>query len=264
MALEKSLNLYYNVSCERNNLMLFEVSFIMQQYRQSFITTASQASYNDGLRAYMLSVFNYMAVGLSITGFASFLVAQSPALMSLLFGTPLQWVLMFAPLVMVLFLSAKIPTLSLQQAQMAFWTFAGVMGVSLASIFLAFTGESIVQTFFITASVFGAMSLYGYTTKKDLTSMGSFMVMGLFGVVIASLANLFLQSPGLQFVVSLVAVIVFTVLTAYDVQNLKATYNQVAGDNSLASKVAIYGALGLYMNFINLFLHLLHFFGDRK
>jgi FtsH-binding integral membrane protein len=205
-----------------------------------------------------------MAGGLGITGVVAYLAASSPAMISAIYGTPLKWLVMFAPLAMVFFLAARISTMSLQAAQIAFWSFAGIMGLSLSYVFLMFTGESVAQAFFVTAGTFGAMSIYGYTTKRDLTSMGAFMMMGLFGVLIAALVNLFLQSPALQFVVSMLSVVVFVGLTAFDVQNLKNTYNQVSGDAHMTAKIAIYGALTLYMDFINLFINILHLIGDRK
>ncbi len=236
----------------------------MHQYKQSFTTSAQRADYDVGLRSYMLSIFNYMGVGLAITGIVSFLVSSSPAMMNAIHGTGLKFLIMFAPLIMVFFLSAKITTMSLQAAQLAFWSFAGVMGLSLSYIFAIYTGQSIAQAFFVTASTFGVMSIYGYTTKKDLTSMGSFMMMGLFGVIIASLVNLFLQSPAMHFVTSILSVIIFVGLTAYDVQNIKNTYNNFVSDAQTSGKIAIYGALTLYMDFINLFLSILHIIGDRK
>jgi len=221
--------------------------------------------YDEGLRSYMLAVFNYMAIALGITGLIAFLVGSVPALTQLFIMSPLRWVFMFAPLVMIFFIMPRIFSYSLQGAQISFWVFAGLMGVSLGSIFLVYTQASIASTFFITASVFGAMSLYGYTTKKDLTSWGSFLMMGLIGIIIASIVNIFLGSAPLQFVISFLGVIVFVGLTAYDTQRIKDVYYQIAGSNAeIASKVAIYGALNLYMDFINLFIQLLYFFGDRR
>jgi FtsH-binding integral membrane protein len=232
--------------------------------KQIFSAAGEQVRYDDGLRAYMLSVYNYMTVGLGITGLVAFLVASSPALLSAIYGTPLQWVVAFAPLIMIFFVMPRLMSYSLEKAQVMFWMFAALMGLSISWIFIAFTGESITRVFFITASVFGAMSLYGYTTKRDLTSMGSFMIMGLIGVIIASLVNLFMQSPAIQFGISILAVIIFVGLTAFDTQRIKNVYYQVAGSGEIASKVAIYGALNLYMDFINLFIQLLQLFGDRR
>ena len=179
---------------------------------------------DEGLRSFMLSVYNYMGLGLAITGLVALAVASTPALYVPIFTTPLKWVVMLAPLGFVFFLSARIRTMSASAAQITFWLFAAVMGISMASIFLVFTGESIARVFFVTAATFGAVSLYGYTTKRDLTSMGSFLFMGLIGIVIASLVNLFIGSIALQFAVSVIGVLVFTGLTAWDTQRLKSEY----------------------------------------
>lgn len=216
-----------------------------------------------GLRSYMQSVFNLMAMGLALTGIVAFVVAQSPDLVQALYMTPLKWVVLLAPLGLVFYLSFSIQNLSQSTAQLIFWVYAGLMGLSLGSIFLLYTAESITRVFFITAAMFLAMSLYGYTTKKDLTSMGSFMIMGLIGIVIAGLVNIFLQSSALQFVLSILGVVIFTGLTAYDVQRIKDMYYESAAGEALG-KVAIMGALTLYLDFINLFMSLLRLFGDRR
>ncbi len=221
---------------------------------------AEAASYDMGLRSYMVSVFKNMGIALSITGVVAFLLAISPQLMMAIFGTPLQYVVMFAPLAMVFFVFPNLMSYSLGKAMAMLGIFSGLMGASIAPIFHIYTGESITQVFFIT---FGAMALYGYTSKKDLTSMGSFMIMGLFGIIIASLVNLFLASSAMQFVVSVLSVIIFTGLTAWDVQKIKYSYNQIAG-SSIESNAAVYGALTLYMDFVNLFLSLLQLFGQRR
>ena len=179
---------------------------------------------DEGLRRYMLSVYNYMGLGLAITGLVAFLVASTPSLYVPIFTSPLKWVVMLAPLGFVFFLGAKIRTLSVGAAQMTFWAFAAVMGLSMASIFLVFTGDSIARVFFITAGMFGAMSLYGYTTKRDLSGLGSFLFMGLIGIIIASLVNLFMASSALHFAISVIGVLVFTGLTAYDTQRIKEVY----------------------------------------
>ena len=221
---------------------------------------------DEGLRSFMLGVYNYMGLGLAITGLVAFVVASTPALYVPIFTTPLKWVVMLAPLGFVMFLGARIQAMSVSAAQITFWLFAAVMGVSLASIFLVFTGESIARVFFITAATFGAISLYGYTTKRDLSGMGSFLMMGLIGIIIASLVNIFLASSALQFAVSVIGVLVFTGLTAWDTQRLKEEYLgsfQYAGGD-LAAKGAIMGALSLYLNFINLFMMLLQLFGNQR
>ena len=180
-----------------------------------------------------------------------------------LYGSPLKWVVMLAPLGMVFFLSARIQSMSTSGAQTAFWVFAGLMGLSLSSIFLVYTSASIVQTFFVTAAAFGALSLFGYTTKRDLTAMGSFLIMGVFGILIAMVVNIFLQSSALQFAISAIGVLVFSGLTAYDTQKIKEMYFD--GDDALVSgRKAIMGALTLYLDFINLFSFMLSFLGNRE
>ncbi len=227
--------------------------------------TGARAEYVDaGLRAYMLQVYNYMALGLVITGLVAFIVASTPALYQPIFGTPLKWVVMLAPLGFVMALSFGIERFSVQTAQLLFWTFAAVMGLSLASIFLVFTGESIARTFFITAAAFGALSLYGYTTKRDLSALGTFLMMGVFGVIIAMIVNLFLQSSALQFAISVIGVFVFAGLTAWDTQRIKSIYFMVAQDSTATAKAAISGALALYLDFINLFMFLLQFLGQQR
>jgi FtsH-binding integral membrane protein len=224
----------------------------------------------------MISVYNYMAVGVLLTGLAAYgtyaMAVSSrggagPQLTEfgrLIYATPLRYVVMFAPLAFVLFLSVRVSRMSVGAAQVAFWLFAAVMGVSLSSIFLVFTGESITQVFFVTAAAFGALSLYGYTTKRDLSAWGTFLYMGLVGVILASLVNIWLQSSGLQFAVSAIGVLVFAGLTAYDTQRIKDLYFEVVGDAAAMSKAAIMGALSLYLDFINLFVMLLSLFGRRN
>lgn len=223
----------------------------------------AHTSVDAGLRAYMLKVYNYMAGGLALTGIISFLTASSPALLHTIYGTPLQWLVMLAPLGFVFFLSFRIDKIQASTAQMLFWIYASIMGLSLAFIFILYSGESIARVFFITAGTFGAMSLYGYTTQRDLTGFGSFLFMGLIGIIIASLVNLFMQSSALQFAISLIGVLVFTGLTAYDTQKIKSMYMDGLGYES-STKMAIMGALNLYLDFINLFLMLLRLFGDRR
>lgn len=220
-------------------------------------------SIDAGLRSHMLSVYNYMGLALVLTGLTAFVTASSPALLQVIFGSPLKWVVMLAPLGFVFFLGAKIRTMSVSAAQITFWAFAVVMGLSMASIFLVFTGASIARVFFITAATFGAMSLYGYTTKRDLSKLGSFLFMGLIGIVIAMLVNIFIGSTALQFAISVIGVLVFTGLTAYDSQRIKEEYYSLSGAE-LVTKAAIMGALSLYLNFINLFMMLLQLFGNRN
>lgn len=232
---------------------------------KQFSTTATRADadIDEGLRAYMLQVYNYMASGLLLTGIIAYAAASSDAVMSTIYGTPLQWVVMLAPLGFVIFLSARIHKMSFSTAQTTYWVYAGVMGLSLAYIFLVYTGASVARVFFITAGTFGAMSLYGYTTKRDLTKFGSFLFMGLIGIIIASVVNIFIQSTMMHFVISVIGVLVFVGLTAYDTQKIKEVYYE--GDSSeVAGKKAIMGALRLYLDFINLFILLLQLFGSRR
>ena len=218
--------------------------------------------FDAGLRAHMLRVYNYMATGLALTGIVAFAAARY-GLYEALAGTPLIWVVMLAPLGFVFFLSFKIQTMRASTAQTLFWAFAGIMGLSMAGIFLVFTGASIARVFFITAGTFAAMSLWGYTTKRDLTGMGSFLFMGLIGMILASIVNMFIASSALHFVISVIGVIVFVGLTAYDTQRIKNEYAEWH-DSETSSKLAIMGALRLYLDFINLFMILLHFLGDRR
>ncbi|MBW3096737.1 Bax inhibitor-1/YccA family protein [Pseudohoeflea coraliihabitans] len=230
--------------------------------------TTAGVAYDEGLRAYMLRVYNLMALGLGITGVAAYgtyqLALSSPAFAQLLFASPLKWVIMLAPLGMVFFLSARVNKMSVSAAQTSFWIFAAIMGISLSSIFMVFTGASIVQTFFVTAASFGALSLYGYTTKRDLSAMGSFLMMGLFGLIIAMVVNIFLASSAMQFVISAIGVLIFAGLTAYDTQSIKDMYYEVQADETMMGRSAIMGALRLYLDFINLFMFLLQFMGNRE
>jgi len=223
----------------------------------------TQALFDEGLRQHMLRVYNYMALGLVITGIVAFIVGSTPALYVPIFSTPLKWVVMLAPLAFVFFFSFRIQSMSSSTAQMTFWAFCAVMGLSLASVFLFFTKTSIAQTFFITAAMFGAISLYGYTTKRDLSKMGSFLMMGLFGIIIAGIVNIFLGSSALQFAISVIGIVVFVGLTAYDTQNIKEQYSENY-DQESNQKLAVFGALSLYLNFVNIFQLLLNFTGERE
>ncbi len=218
---------------------------------------------DEGLRAYMLRIYNYMALGVGLTGAVAYFTAQSPTMLAAIYGSPLQWVVLLAPLGVVFFLSAKINTMSASAAQTTFWVFAGLVGLSLASIFIVYTQASIARVFFITSGMFGAMSLYGYTTKRDLTGMGSFLFMGLIGIIIAMVVNIFLQSAAMDFAISVLGVLIFTGLTAYDTQAIKEMYYE-ADDSETMGKKAIMGALRLYLDFINLFLMLLRLLGNRN
>ncbi len=225
-------------------------------------TAIPQVGIDQGLRSYMLRVYNYMAGALAITGLVAWF-SQGLVLQLAQQHSPLMYLLIFAPLGFVLVLSFGIQRMSLGAAQATFWGYAAVMGLSMSTIFLVYTYTSIAQMFFITAATFLAMSLWGYTTKRDLAGMGHFLFMGLIGIVIASLVNIFLRSPGLQFAVSVIGVLVFTGLTAWDTQRIKEMYWD--GDSAeIAGKKAIMGALALYLDFVNLFMFLLQLFGQRR
>lgn len=238
-------------------------------------TTRSEAI-NEGLRTYMLSVYNFMGSGVLLTGLISLLffklavitdtagnITGFTALGNAMYNSSLMWVVALAPLGVVMYMSFGINSMSSSRAQTVFWIFAALMGASLSSIFVQYTGISIARIFFITAGTFGAMSLYGYTTKKDLTALGSFLMMGLIGIIIASVVNIFLKSSAMHFVISILGVLIFVGLTAYDTQKIKNMYLASDG-NEVMSKKAIMGALTLYLDFINLFIMLLRLFGQRR
>ena len=247
-----------------------------KQNIQSRTTVAETHVIDEGLRAYMLKVYNYMASGILITGFISLMlfkmsVVTSPDgsiagltnLGNALYNSALMWVVMLAPLGVVFYMSFGIRKMSAAKAQGTFWVFAALMGASLSSIFLIYTGASITRVFFITAGTFGSMSIYGYTTKKDLTKLGSFLMMGLFGIIIASIVNMFMKSTMMYYVISIVGVLIFVGLTAYDTQKIKNMY--LASDSGeIMGKKAVMGALTLYLDFINLFIMLLRLFGQRR
>lgn len=239
----------------------------MQNFnRSSFASTTSSTVYDSSLRAYMAKVYNFMAIALLISGLVAFLVASSPTLMQAIFGTPLAFVVMLAPLGFVIFFSVKLDKISAAKAKTYLYIYSALMGLSLSTILIAYTGASVARTFFVAASTFGAMSIYGYTTKKDLTGMGSFLMMGLIGIIIASLVNLFMHSSALEFAISMIGVVIFIGLTAYDTQKIKQNYYLFGGSNNneATSKLAVTGALNLYMDFINLFIMMLRFLGDRR
>lgn len=225
---------------------------------------SSQAQYNEGQKAYMLKVYNYMASALAVTGFIAYFISTQTAIMQAIFGSPLKWLVMLAPLGVVMFLQFRINKLSVSSAKSWFYGYSALMGLSLSSIFIAYTGESIARTFFITSAAFVSLSLYGYTTKKDLSGFGSFLIMGVFGIIIASLVNLFLQSSALSFAISVIGVLVFAGLTAYDTQRIKSMYYQLGGHSEAIAKASIMGALSLYLDFINMFIFLLQFMGNRE
>lgn len=220
--------------------------------------------FNAGLRSYMLSVYNYMASGVLLTGIVALLFARSGYAATILGGPGLlKYVIMLGPLAFVIVLSFGINRLSTATAQLLFWAFAAMMGLSMASIFLVFTGQSIATTFFAVAAGFVGLSLWGYTTKRDLSRFGTFLIMGVIGLLVASLINLLVQSSALQLVISLIGVLLFAGLTAYDTQRIKSVYFEIAGSDMIG-KTVIMGALTLYLDFINMFTFLLQITGDRR
>ncbi len=255
------------------------------------VARADQAAIDQGLRSYMLGIYNHMTIGLAITALVAVGIgmlamtgdvnsaartAQGAAMRlagetrfltpfgALLYTTPLKWVIMLAPLAFILVLSWRFDRMSYTALLGTFWAFAAVMGLSMGAIFLVYSLGSIGQVFFITAASFGAMSLFGYTTKKDLSGLGRFLIMGLFGLIIASIVNIFMQASALQFAINVIGVLIFAGLTAYDTQRLKEEYYYVAGDAALIGKASVMGALSLYLNFINMFQMLLSLFGNRE
>jgi FtsH-binding integral membrane protein len=261
----------------------------MSNYRPSgfgsSMAQANAAAIDQGLRAYMLSIYNYMAIGVAITGLAAYLFytmsittdqAQGVARIATnlyltefgrtLYVSPLKYVIMIAPIGLVFLLGFKVQNMAVTTAQAIFWLYAALVGVSLATIGMVYTGQSIARTFFVTAATFGALSLYGYTTKKSLTGMGSFLMMGLFGIIIASVVNIFVASSALQFAISVIGVLVFAGLTAYDTQRLKDEYiyGVANADQETVGRSAIMGALTLYLDFINLFVMLMQIMGQRR
>lgn len=231
-------------------------------YNPAVSVGVPRAARDAGLRAYMLSVYNYMASGVLLTGIVALLFYTS-GLAAQVMQTPLQWVIILAPLGFVFAMSFGLNRMSTGTLQMMFWAFATAMGLSMSSIFLAFTGVSIAQTFFAVSAGFAGLSLWGYTTKKDLSGWGTFLIMGVVGLLVAMLINLFLQSPAMMLAISAIGVLLFAGLTAYDTQRIKSLYFQVAGSDMMG-KVIIMGALSLYLDFINMFMFLLQFMGDRR
>jgi FtsH-binding integral membrane protein len=235
------------------------------------------AEYDEGLRAYMLKVYNYMASGVLLTGIVALVLSRSPEVLSIFYNlvdlgggrvaiegmTGLGWVAMLSPFAFILAMNFGLQRLSASALQGIFWAFATCFGISLTTVLLQYTGESVARTFFITAASFGALSLYGYTTKKSLSGLGTFLMMGLFGLIIASVVNMFMQSSGMQFVISVAGVLIFAGLTAYDTQRIKESYYMMATGEAVA-KGAIMGAVKLYLDFVNLFMFLLHFLGNRE
>jgi len=261
-------------------IYLTQIMEFNKQNIRSKVTTADTHVIDEGLRAYMLKVYNFMASGVLLTGIVSLVVFEFSGGMDirlgsagligltnpfgeLIFNSAFKWLVMLAPLGIVIYMSFGIRKMSASKAQGAFWIFAALMGASLASIFIFYTQMSIARVFFITAGTFGAMSIYGYTTKRDLTKLGSFLMMGLIGIIIASIVNMFMQSTMMHYVISILGVLIFVGLTAYDTQKIKNMY--LASDSGeIIGKKAVMGALTLYLDFINLFIMLLRLFGQRR
>ena len=229
----------------------------------SVISRAKNVSYNVGLRNYMLGVYNYMTVALALSGLVAYLTARSGLAMALL-SSPFGLIIGFAPLIISIVMSVKITSASIGTIKALYFAYATLMGLSLSTLFLAFGGVLIAKTFFITASMFGSLSIYGYTTKKDLSGYGHIAMMIVWGLLVASIVNLFTHSTGLQFGISCISVVVFSLLVAYDTQNLKQTYYAVCHDQNLATRIGIFGALQLYIDFIAIFVHLLQLFASAQ
>ena len=247
-----------------------------KQNIQSKVSAAETHIIDEGLRAYMLKVYNFMATGVLLTGIIALIsfkisvvtnasgeITGFTSFGNALFFSGLKWIVMLAPLGIVFYMSFGIRKMSSAKAQTVFWVFAALMGLSLSWILLVYTGVSVARVFFITSATFGAMSIYGYTTKRDLTKLGSFLMMGLFGIIIASLVNIFMKSTMMYFVISIIGVLVFVGLTAYDTQKIKNMY-LVSDSGEMMGKKAVMGALTLYLDFINLFIMLLRLFGQRR
>jgi uncharacterized protein len=234
------------------------------------VARADQAVIDQGLRSYMLGIYNHMSIGLAITALVAIGMALMPRTVAMLvYGTPLKWVVMLAPLAFILVLSWRFDRMSYSSLMTTFWAFAAVMGLSMGAIFFIYKLGSIAQVFFITAAAFGGLSLFGYTTKRDLSGFGKFLMMGLIGLIVASLVSLVMSMMGfkvtaLQFAINVLGVLIFAGLTAYDTQRLKEEYYYVMGDAEMAGKASIMGALSLYLNFVNMFQMLLSLFGNKE
>lgn len=237
--------------------MVYRQNDVVQRTRQK---AGQEAAVDQGLRAYMLSIYRYMSLGVLLTGLVAYAVSSFPELYVPLFSTPLIWVAFLAPLAIVFAMSFGAERFSANTLQMLFWAYSGLMGVSLASLFLAYTGESVARVFFTAAAMFGALSLYGYTTNRDLSVFRAFLFMTLIGLLVAMVINMFVQSSAFEMGISVIGVLLFSGLTAYDTQRLKDLYVPSANQG----KLVILGALTLYLDFINLFIFLLRILGNRR
>jgi len=245
----------------------------MAQYdNNSFLrpsaTARPAADVDQGLRSYMLGVYNFMAMGVAVTGLVAYglheYAANNKQVADLLYRSPLKWVIMFAPLAIVLYFSVRAHRMSVASAQGVFWLYAVAVGASISYIFLIYGNMSIARTFFVTAASFAGLSLYGYTTKRDISGWGGFLVMGMIGIIIASLVNLFVHSSAVQFAVSVLGLLIFAGFTAYDSQAIKDEYYSVSHDGQAMAKASVFGALMLYQDFVGIFMNLLQFMGDRE
>jgi hypothetical protein len=232
-------------------------------YRGRSIPSAEAQAVDQGLRAYMIGVYQYMALGVALTGALAWALSTQTELMAMIWGTPLRWVAILAPLPVALYTQFRIHSLSPGTAQGLFWLYAALVGVSMSVLFAIFTDMSIARVFFITAAAFAALSLYGYTTQRNLSGFGSFLFIGMIGILIASLANIFMQSPAMHFAISFIGVLVFAGLTAYDTQQIKNMYYEAA-DETTAARYSVLGALWLYISFVAMFQFLLSLIGDRE
>lgn len=232
-------------------------------YRGRAMPSAEAQSYDQGLRTYMIGVYQYMMLGIALTGAAAWALSTQPMLMQAIWGTPLKWLVVLAPIPVALYTQFRIDRLSPATAQGLFWLYAGLVGLSMSLLVAAYTGTSIAKVFFMTAAAFGALSLYGYTTQRNLSAFGSFLFIGMFGVLIAIVANIFLQSPALQFAISIIGVLVFAGLTAFDTQRIKQMYYE-ASDETTAARYSVLGALWLYISFVAMFQFLMSLLGDRE
>lgn len=238
------------------------------RYAQAATTARTGEAVDEGLRSYMIGVYNYMSAGVALTGLIAYFVSSyaetNPAVMQFLYQSPMKWVLMLAPLAFILVISFGLHKLSAAATQGVFWAFAAVMGLSMSVIFLVYTNASIFQTFIVTSVAFASLSLYGYTTKRDLSGWGSFLIMGVVGIIVAAIVNWFLQSSALSFAISVIGLLVFAGLTAYDTQRIKDEYLVIRHDAEMVAKASVMGALSLYLDFVNMFQFLLSFLGERE
>ncbi len=233
--------------------------------RNDTLQAAARGKLNESLRNYMQRIYNYMASGLAVAGFVAYAITTSPTAINLIFGTPLIYVVMFLPLALVIGFSARLHTMSAASAQVLFWVYAAAVGASLSSVLLIYTATSVARVFFITSGMFAVTSLYGYVTKRDLSGFGGALILAVVGIILASIVNFFIQSQGFQMILSVITVLVFSGLVVYDTQRLKDLFYHMQGESAeTVEKLSIFGALNLFMDFINIFVAMLRLFGDRR